>query len=179
MRQASVYVDREGREICLGHLDAEERKLLTRIRRRARTNPDWDSFDNYWTRAVGEFYDARGVPRTVSRESVLFRVAQDLSGRIAVAAGLARIGDYRDDLEGLVREKFPSRRAFCEATGISEDMLSHVLAGRKDLSLEALTKALERIGYMMRIRPAPKLEVTQRPARRPAKREAVAATGGR
>jgi hypothetical protein len=33
-------------------------------------------------------------------------------------------------------------------------MLSHVLAGRKDLSLAGLTQALERIGYALHIRPA-------------------------
>jgi len=58
-------------------------------------------------------------------------------------------------LEDLVRAHFPTRRAFCEATGLSEDMLSHVLAGRKDLSLEKLTGALARIGYRLRIVPGP------------------------
>ncbi len=33
-------------------------------------------------------------------------------------------------------------------------MLSHVLAGRKDLSLAALSKALARIGYRLRLVPA-------------------------
>jgi hypothetical protein len=55
----------------------------------------------------------------------------------------------------LIRQKFASQRKFCEATGLSEDMLSHVLAGRKDLSLEKLTGALKRIGYQLRIVPAP------------------------
>jgi hypothetical protein len=59
------------------------------------------------------------------------------------------------DLEDLVREKFASQRAFCKATGLSEDMLSHVLAGRKDLSLARLTAALARIGYVLRIVPMP------------------------
>jgi hypothetical protein len=154
MRRPDVYVDLDGREICLGHLDDEERKLLARIRRRARTQPDWDAFDNYWTREVVKFYEARGVRRTVAREGAVFRVALDLSGRLAVAAGLARVGDYRDELEELIREKYPSRRAFCEATGLSEAMLSHVLAGGKDLSLAALTQALGRIGYALHIRPA-------------------------
>lgn len=151
MSRTNVYVDLDGKEICLAHLDTAERKLLARIRRRARTNPDWDAFDNYWTREVAQFYDARGVPRTEARETVVFRVALDLSGRIAVAAGLARVGDYRDDLEELIRDNYPSRRAFCKAAGISEAMLSHVLAGRKDLSVKALTEALARIGYGLRI----------------------------
>jgi hypothetical protein len=85
---------------------------------------------------------------------VVYRVAQDLSSRMAVAAGLARLGDYRDELEELIQEKFPNRRTFCKAAGLSEDMLSHVLKGRKDLSLESLTKALDRIGYKLRILPA-------------------------
>jgi hypothetical protein len=160
MRQANIYVDLGGREICLCGLDAGERQLLARIRRRVRTHPDWDAFDNYWTRAVGDFYEARGVPRTTSRDSVIFRIAADLSSRLAIAAGLVRPEDYRDELELLVREKFPTRRAFCEATGLSEAMLSHVLAGRKDLSLGALTKALGRIGYQLRIVPMPQGQPT-------------------
>jgi hypothetical protein len=171
-------VDLDGNEICLEHLDAEERKLLARIRRRARSNPDWDDFDNFWTRVVPAFYQARGLGRKAVPQTILWRVAGDLSGRIAVAAGLARVGDYRDDLEWLIREHFPSQRAFCEATGLSEDMLSHVLAGRKDLSLSALEQALGRIGYRLQIRPAPKPEVATRRARRPARGEAVATAGG-
>jgi hypothetical protein len=154
MPRIEVYRSLDGQEICLGHLDAEERKLLGRIRRRARAAPDWDAFDNYWTQEVGRFYDRRGVPRKAARASAVFRIALDLSGRIAVAAGLARTGDYRDELEQMIRDQFPSRRAFCEATGLSEDMLSHVLAGRKDLSLAKLTDALARIGYRLRLVPA-------------------------
>jgi hypothetical protein len=50
-------------------------------------------------------------------------------------AGLVRSPDYRDDLADLIDTEFPSRRAFCQAMGISEDLLSHVLANRKNLSL--------------------------------------------
>jgi hypothetical protein len=157
MPRADVYVDLDGREICLGHLDAEEQKLLARIRRRARTHPDWNDFDNYWTREVIKFYGGRGLPLALAREGAVVRVALDLSGRIGVASGVARLGDWRDDLEDVVRDQFPSRKAFCEATGISEDMLSHVLAGRKDLSLASLTKAMERIGYALHIRKLPDL----------------------
>ena len=69
----------------------------------------------------------------------------------------------------MVREEFPSQRAFCKATGLSEDMLSHVLAGRKDLSLKALDSAMQRIGYRRHFVPAG-------PTRHPAnKRPAVTA----
>ena len=50
-----------------------------------------------------------------------------------------RADDYRDELEHLIEAHFPSRRAFCEATGISPAMLAKFLAGRKDLSPETLT----------------------------------------
>ncbi len=154
MPQTNLYVDLDGREICLGHLDAEERKLLARIRRRARTHPDWCDFRNYWGRALAEFYDARRAPRKVSRESAVYRVAEDLWSRLGIAAGLVRPDDYRSELEALIREQFPSRRAFCEATGLAEDALSAFLAGRQDLPLEKLNEALERIGYRLHIIPA-------------------------
>jgi hypothetical protein len=158
MKRSAVYVDLDGHESALAGLDAEERRLVMRPRRQAQTHPDWTDFDNYWMRQVGAFYDARGVSRRVSRESVPVRIAQDLSSRLGLAAGLTRPDDYQGDLEDLIREKFPTRRAFCEATGLSEDMLSQLLAGREDVSLGALTRALERIGYRLRIPPAPTLK---------------------
>jgi hypothetical protein len=66
---------------------------------------------------------------------------------------LVRQPNYRDYLNRIVTHQFESRRAFCEATGLSEDMLSHVLAGRKDLSIGTLTKALDRIGYSIQFVP--------------------------
>jgi hypothetical protein len=70
-----------------------------------------------------------------------------------IESGVASRGDYRDDLEHLIRTKFASRRAFCEATGLSEDMLSHVLAKRKNLAIETLADALDKIGYSLQIGP--------------------------
>jgi hypothetical protein len=78
-----------------------------------------------------------------------------LSSRLGIASGLVRPDDYQGDLEDLVRERFPSRRAFCEASGLSEEALRDLLAGREGLSLGALTRALERVGYRLRITPAP------------------------
>ena len=91
-----------------------------------------------------------------------------LSGRIAVAQGHARVGDYRDELEILIVTRFKSRREFCKATGLSEDMLSHVLAGRKDLSIEALAKALGKIGYGIRMVPLPSAPGSRKPVKRKA-----------
>ena len=153
MIRNDVYIDISGQEICLRCLDQEERKLLGRLRRRDVIHPDWIDFGNFWTKRVAEFYDARGLPRKVSLKTAVYRIAQDLSARLAVETGMARLPDYRDELEELVRTEFRTRRAFCKATGISEDMLSHVLAGRKDMSIRTLSEALNRIGYVLHIMP--------------------------
>jgi hypothetical protein len=157
-------VDLDGREICLEHLDASERALLARLRRRARTNPDWDAFDNYWTRTVPGFYKARGLARKAVPRTTLWRIAQDLSSRLGLAAGLVRPDDYLGDLEDLIREKYPSPHAFCRATGLAAELLEPVLAGRADLPLGTLLKGLERIGYTLRVQPLP--EVTPAAAAR-------------
>jgi hypothetical protein len=160
VNRSDLYVDLEGRQIGLAALDADERKLVAGLRRRARARPSWDDFDNFWTEAVPAFYAARGRSRADSQRTVVYQIAQDLSSRLAVASGLARLPDYRDQLEELIRKHFPSRRAFCQATGLSEDLLSHVLAGRKHLSLATLTRALDRIGYALSITPSPQQKRT-------------------
>jgi hypothetical protein len=164
MKANDTYVDLDGNVILLAELDAEERRLVAALRRRARTNPDWDAFDNYWTRVVPEFYRARGVGRKAILRKPVYRIAQDLSSRLGIAAGLIRPDDYRDELEDLIGENFPSRRAFCKATGLSEDVIGAVLAGRGDLSVTALSEALGRIGFRLAIVPAP--EVKQAVSRR-------------
>ncbi len=151
MNQADAYVDLKGREWPLRGLDEEERRLVADLQARARSQPSWNDFDNYWTKKVTSLYDKRGLTRAEAVRSTVFRIAQDLSGRIAIAAGLARPPDYRDELEEIIRSRFRTRREFCEATGLAEDMLSHVLARRKHLSMEALTQALDRIGYTVRL----------------------------
>jgi hypothetical protein len=113
------------------------------------------SFDNYWTRALPAFYQARGLPRAAVPRTMAWRIAQDLSSRLGIAAGLVRPPDYRDDLEDLILTQYGTRRAFCKATGLSEDLLDHVLAGHRDLGLEALAQALERAGYRLAIAPLP------------------------
>src|SRR5262245_53169810 len=127
MKRANASVDRKGRAIDLTGVDAEERKLIARLRRRARAHPDWTDFGNYWTRAVAAFYDARGLSRAAARRTAAYQIGQDLGSRLGIAAGLVRPPDYRDDLEELIREEFASRRAFCAATGIAEDALNTFL----------------------------------------------------
>jgi hypothetical protein len=153
MSQRNSYTDLKGNTYRLDDLDPEERRLVKDLRRRAETHPDWNDFENYWTRAVAALYDGRGLSRKESSQTAVYKIAQDLGSRLGIAAGLVRPPDYRDQLEALIRERFRTRREFCEATGIAEDMLSHVLARRKHLSIESLMQALTRIGYTLRIAP--------------------------
>jgi hypothetical protein len=154
MKPNDVYVDVDGDPIALEGLDAEERKLLARLRRRARTRPDWDDFDNYWTVAVPAFYEARGLARKAVPRTILWQIAQDLSSRLGIAAGHIQPPGPFDDLDEMVLFKFGSIPAFCKATGIPERALDGFLAGRADFSLRTLLDGLQKIGYRLRIAPA-------------------------
>lgn len=157
----STHVDLDGNVWDLNDLDVDERRLFAEIRKQARRYETadgdalkrWCDFDNSWMPKVQAFYVARGVKPKRTTYAPVFQLAHDVSGRLSLALGLTREADYRDYLLEIIADQFRSRRAFCKATGISEDMLSHVLAGRKDLSVEALTKALARIGYTIRFEP--------------------------
>jgi hypothetical protein len=153
MNRNKTYTDLKGRVIVLADLDAEERELVDELKSYAAAHPDWNEYGNYWMPKVYALYKARGLTRRETIATDVWRIAQDIGGRIAVAAGLARAPDYRDDLESLISTHFPTRRAFCEATGLSEDMLSHVLAKRKHLAVDTLNEALGRIGYALHIAP--------------------------
>jgi hypothetical protein len=147
------YIDLKGREFSLAELGADERTLLKSLEQRADRAPPWHEFANFWMKLVGEFYDGRGLSRSQVRHTALYRIAQDLASRLAVEQGVARVPDYRDEIEALVRTRFKTRREFCEATGLSEDMLSHVLAGRKHIAIDTLSDALSRIGCALKIVP--------------------------
>lgn len=155
MIQPLIYMDFRGNPISLAYLDDEERKLIDRLKRRSHTHRDWNDFENYWTKRVAELYDKRGVPRKESCKTAVYKIAQDLGSRIGIEQGMIRAPDYRDELDALIREKFKTHREFCKATGISEDMLSHVLARRKHLAIDTLEEALEKIGCTLRIVPLP------------------------
>jgi hypothetical protein len=161
MKRNDVYVDLNGDALALGELDAEERKLLARLRRRAKANPDWDHFDNYWTVAIPDFYEARGLVRKAVPRTLLWQIAQDLSSRLGIAAGHVQPPGPLDELDEFILSQFGSPRDFCRATGISHAALDGYLAGRADLSLLTLAEGLQRIGYRLRILPGTPVEPAQ------------------
>ena len=157
MIQANRYFDLYGHEIDTSSLDEEERRLVGELEQFAQDHPDARTTEywNYYPRRVGSFYEARGLNRRATTQTLVWRIAQDLNGRLLIAAGLAVRGDYRDDLESLILLKYKTRREFCEATGLTEDMLSHVLAKRKDFGIQTLADALSKIGYTIHITELP------------------------
>src|SRR5262249_49673602 len=120
--KSSSYVDLSGRTYALSGLDKEERDLLARLKAFAARNPEWSEYRNFWLSEVGSFYQSRGLTRAEIVETPAYRVGQDLGSRLGIAQGKTRPSDYRDELEHLILTRFKTRREFCEATGLSEDM---------------------------------------------------------
>lgn len=153
MIQANINTILDGSRYVVVVLDDEERKLLDALQRYTERNTNWTEFSNYYIKKVGKFYEDRGLSRQEVVETPVWKIAEGICGRLQVAAGEAEESDYRDELELLIQTKFGSRREFCKATGLSEDMLSHVLAGRKNFSIDKLGEALAKIGYTFHISP--------------------------
>lgn len=149
----STYVTVAGEVIKLTDLSGPEARLFESLAKRGReADPaHWSEFKQDALGAVLDLYDSRRVPRQEAVRTALYRVVRDLASRLMVAAGVARVPDYRDQLRELIEWDFSSRKDFCEAAGLSEAMLSHVLSGRKDLAIGTLTAALDRVGYQLRI----------------------------
>lgn len=158
MSETNKFSRRPGDTFDLSALDRDERELVSELLRFAEAHPNARTAEywNFYPGRVGEFYKARGLTRSETTKTLVWRIAQDINGRLMVAAGLARdSSDYREKLDALIREKYGSRRRFCELTGISEDMLSHVLAKRKHMSIQSLSDALAKIGYTIQITQMP------------------------
>ena len=148
----STYLDLRGKTIDLSTLDREELQLFQQLQADAE-RMDSTAYWNHWVSQVSNLLSPRGLSRAAIVRSPLYRLAQDLGSRQQVQRGEARVPDYRDELEGIILDRFKTHRAFCEATGLSEDMLSHVLARRKHLAIDTLTEALGRVGYRLTIAP--------------------------
>lgn len=161
MIQHNSHVDRDGNRYVIVVLDEEERDLVAELQKFADTAANWTEFANYYARRVGKFYEARGLSRREVVEMPVWKIAQDIRARLQIDAGKARGADYRTELESLILSKFGSHREFCEATGISADMLSHVLARRKNFGINKLAEALSKIGYAIHIAPLPSANASE------------------
>src|SRR4051812_31274842 len=122
MFKANSYKDVHGESLDVSTIDGDERRLISKILSFAEKHPDpkTSEYWNFYVKQVGDFYQNRGFSRQKVIETVVWRIAQDINGRMLIAAGMAGRGDYRSELENLILTRFKTRRAFSEATGISE-----------------------------------------------------------
>jgi hypothetical protein len=109
--------------LSLQGLGAEERRVLARLQRRARTHRNWTDYENCWMRQAAVFMTpgaSHGRSRGRAPCTALLTTCAAVWG---IPLGLVRACDYRAELEALIRRKYATRRAFCQATGLSENML--------------------------------------------------------
>lgn len=133
--------------VSVDQFDSEERRVFQRLMRYAARKPDWNDFTNRSWEWLKECYDPRGLSAKQIIERPLYLVAEDLEARVAIAQGKARDADYRDDLQRLIGESGTTCYKLARQAHISESQLSHVLKGRKNLSLAKLTTLLDALGH--------------------------------
>jgi hypothetical protein len=155
----TTHITLQGLELDLTSLTPEEAAVFDQARQAYAELPEWHSFKQKWLNEVLSIYDWQNLPRREAVSKPLYRAVQDLGSRLMVQAGYAKMPSYREQIAALIETNFETRREFCEATGLSEDMLSHVLRGRKDVSIGTLTESLRKIGYGLAIVPLPKARV--------------------
>jgi hypothetical protein len=155
----TTHTTLQGLELDLTSLTAEEAAVFDQARRAYAELPEWHAFKQKWLNEVLGLYDRQKLPRREAVAKPLYRAVQDLGSRLMVQAGYAKMPSYREQIVALIETMFETRREFCKATGLSEDMLSHVLKGRKDVSITTLTESLQKIGYALAIVPLPKARV--------------------
>ena len=155
----TTHTTLRGLELDLTSLTAEEAAVFDQAHRAYAESPEWHAFKQKWLNEVLGIYDRQKLPRREAISKPLYRAVQDLGSRLMVQGGYAKMPSYQEQIAAIIETKFETRREFCEATGLSEDMLSHVLRGRKDVSIGTLTESLRKIGYALAIVPLPRARV--------------------
>ncbi len=127
---AFEYETITGIRLNLGRSDDREREFLEQVKERYQMQPEWTEFASWWMAR----FDRAGL----TKESVVYRLCQDLEARLGIAQGKVAPPDYRDYLADLIEERYGSRSRFCKETGIDPGHLSRVLANRAEFSLQSL-----------------------------------------
>ena len=112
--------------------------------------PAWDTFTAFWLAQVDRLQPQ--FTRKDITETPIFKICEDLDARLAINQGYTRPSDYRDELQMIIEQKFPSRYAFCQTIGLDEGYLSRVLNKRQHISMKKLAHILDAIGYEVTIR---------------------------
>lgn len=97
MNRTKEYIDLKGRSHSLAALDAEECALVRELSDFA-DGHSWNDYSNFWMPKVNELYSKRGLNRQETLSTVVYRIAQDLGSRLAVASRMAHPPNGRDDM---------------------------------------------------------------------------------
>ena len=134
----------------LASLPPDQRKIFETVWNLYEQGPDWDKFSTFWLARVDGLQPK--LTRKEIVETPIFKILEDMDSRLAIKQDHARRGDYRDELQVIVDQNFPSRYAFCQTIGLDEGYLSRVLNKRQHISMKKLTQILSTIGYELTIR---------------------------
>ena len=78
MTHDSNYVALRGDVITVASLTDAEQGFVSDLKRQAKQLGEWTVYENYWLRAVADFYKESGLTRKQIRETGVYRIAQDL-----------------------------------------------------------------------------------------------------
>ena len=133
MKANQTYTTLRKQAIDLNELDSGEKQLVDELIAHQASASQWTDFANYYMLAVGNFYLARGLTRRQITELPVWKIAQDLNGRLMIAAGEARLalpglsGQTREphsfrlpDTASLLRSNWPRRGPGQSRTGTAE-----------------------------------------------------------
>ena len=112
----------------LDSLPADQQSIYEAVWGFYQQEPTWDTFTAFWLGQVDRLQPK--LTRAEIVETPIFKICEDMDARLAIKQGYARPGDYRDELQMIIDEKFHSRYAFCQITGLDEGYLSRVLNKR-------------------------------------------------
>ncbi len=132
-----TYKTVTGRTLDLSKLNPQERTLLRAAVTKYRTKPEWCEFTAWWM--------PRFAKTGLDRESKVYRICQDLEGRLGLAQGKVAPPSYRDSLADLIEAAYGSRYQFCKQTGFDPGQLSRVLNRQGDLSIQSLNEILKKV----------------------------------
>lgn len=141
----ATYRTITGRQLDIGNLDRRQRDLLGVIRKEYGNAPEWSTFARWWGETVGR--------ADLAKDSVVYRICQDLEARLGIVQGKVAAPDYRDYLADLIEERYGSRYRFCKATGVDPGHLSRVLSSQAELSLRNLQRILDALHASLVIQP--------------------------
>ena len=134
----------------LDALPPDQQRMYEAVWEFYQREPDWDTFTAFWLAHIERLHPQ--LTRQEITETSIFNICEDMDARLAIHQGYTRPSDYRDELQRLIEQKFPSRYAFCQTIGLDEGYLSRVLNKRQHISMKKLAHILDAIGYEVTIR---------------------------